>query len=232
MSTLETNAIGKYSGNNVSVDDSLNLKSYSTSARNALTSVAGDMIVNSTTNRVQAYNGSSWESLGLDTSSFTIHYLVIAGGGSGGADGGGGGAGGYRNSYNSETSGGGGSSETSLTLNKNTNYTLFTNAKIHSSHKNIIDGGSMLIKDGKIISVGKTVDIPENSIIINLKGKSIYPSFIDIYSKFGIKPPDRNSSGRRSPQYNNTRDGYYWNDHIRPEQNAIDFFKYDEKSAN
>ena len=28
MSTLETNAIGKYSGNNVSVDDALNLKSY------------------------------------------------------------------------------------------------------------------------------------------------------------------------------------------------------------
>ena len=26
--TLETNAIGKYSGNNVSVDDALNLKSY------------------------------------------------------------------------------------------------------------------------------------------------------------------------------------------------------------
>ena len=30
MSTLETNAIGKYSGNNVSVDDALNLKSYTT----------------------------------------------------------------------------------------------------------------------------------------------------------------------------------------------------------
>ncbi len=33
MSTLETNAIGKYSGNNVSVDDSLNLKSYTTTQR-------------------------------------------------------------------------------------------------------------------------------------------------------------------------------------------------------
>ena len=32
MSTLETNSIGKYSGNNVSIDDALNLKSYSTSA--------------------------------------------------------------------------------------------------------------------------------------------------------------------------------------------------------
>ena len=33
MSTLETNAIGKYSGNNVSVDDALNLKSYTTAVQ-------------------------------------------------------------------------------------------------------------------------------------------------------------------------------------------------------
>ena len=49
MSTLETNSIGKYSGNNVSVDDALRLKSYDTAARDALTSVAGDTIYNSTT---------------------------------------------------------------------------------------------------------------------------------------------------------------------------------------
>ena len=113
----------------------------------------------------------------------------------------------------------------------NSNYTLFTNAKIYSSDKNIIEDGSMLIKNGKIIAVGKSVEIPKNSIIINLNGKSIYPSFIDIYSKFGVKAPERNFSGRRSPQYNNTRKGYYWNDHIRPEQSAIDFFKYDERTA-
>ena len=38
MSTLETNSIGKYSGNNISVDDSSNLKSYTTTQRNALSS--------------------------------------------------------------------------------------------------------------------------------------------------------------------------------------------------
>ena len=113
----------------------------------------------------------------------------------------------------------------------NSNYTLFTNAKIYSSDKNIIEDGSMLIKNGNIIAVGKSVEAPKNSIIINLNGKSIYPSFIDIYSKFGVKAPERNFSGRRSPQYNNTRKGYYWNDHIRPEQSAIDFFKYDERTA-
>ena len=59
MSTLETNSIAKYSGNNVSIDDSLNLKSYSTTDRDALTSAAGDIIYNSTTSKVQVYTGSA-----------------------------------------------------------------------------------------------------------------------------------------------------------------------------
>jgi hypothetical protein len=61
MSTLETNSIGKYSGNNVSVDDSLNLKSYTTTQRDALTSVAGDVIYNSTDSKPQFYNGTEWK---------------------------------------------------------------------------------------------------------------------------------------------------------------------------
>ena len=59
----------------------------------------------------------------------TVDYLVIAGGGSGGNNyGAGGGAGGYRASYNSETSGGGASSETALTLDPSTNYTVTVGA--------------------------------------------------------------------------------------------------------
>ena len=114
---------------------------------------------------------------------------------------------------------------------ENTNYTTFTNAKIYSSHNTTIENGSMVVKDGKIVDIGKSVEIPKNSTIIDLEGKSIYPSFIDIYSKFGVKAPERKSGDRRSPQYNNTRKGYYWNDHIRPEQNAIEFFKYDDRKA-
>ena len=63
MSTLETNSIAKYSGNNVAIDDSLNLKSYTTTQRDALTSAAGDMIYNTTVSKVQFYNGSAWGNL-------------------------------------------------------------------------------------------------------------------------------------------------------------------------
>ena len=65
MSTLETNSIAKYSGNNVSIDDSLNLKSYTTTQRDALTSVAGDLIYNSTLNKVQIHNGSAVANVGI-----------------------------------------------------------------------------------------------------------------------------------------------------------------------
>ena len=63
MSQLEVNSIDKYSGNNISIDVPLNLKSYSTSARNSLTSAAGDIIYNSDDNKAQFYNGSSWSDL-------------------------------------------------------------------------------------------------------------------------------------------------------------------------
>ena len=63
MGQLKVNTISKSSGNNVAMQDSLNLKSYTTTQRNALTSAAGDMIYNTTDSKVQFYNGSSWNDL-------------------------------------------------------------------------------------------------------------------------------------------------------------------------
>jgi len=66
----------------------------------------------------------------LDPPSYNVDFLCIAGGGAAGDKwhAGGGGAGGYRNSYNSEASGGGGSSETALTFNGGTVYTITVGA--------------------------------------------------------------------------------------------------------
>ena len=63
MPSLKVNTISKASGNIISMDCSLNLKSYSTTDRDSLTSVAGDMIYNTTDNKVQFYNGSTWNEL-------------------------------------------------------------------------------------------------------------------------------------------------------------------------
>ena len=63
MVTLKVNTISTASGNNVAMQVPLNLKSYTTSARNALTSSAGDVIYNTNDNKVQFYNGTSWNDL-------------------------------------------------------------------------------------------------------------------------------------------------------------------------
>ncbi|MCF6347449.1 MAG: amidohydrolase family protein [Flavobacteriaceae bacterium] len=115
---------------------------------------------------------------------------------------------------------------------KNTNYTAFTNAKIYITPTQIIEKGTMLIKEGKVINAGIGLSIPKNATIIDLDGKSIYPSFIDVYSNFGIViPKSKGVRFRQKPQYDSKRKGYYWNEHIRPETNAIDKFKYDDKKA-
>ncbi|MCK0123403.1 amidohydrolase family protein [Gelidibacter sp. F2691] len=113
---------------------------------------------------------------------------------------------------------------------KNTNYTAITNAKIYVTPTQIIEKGTLLIKDGKVVASGASVSIPKNATQIDATGKSIYPSFIDMYSDFGIEKPKRQGGGR-SAQYDPSRTGFYWNDHVMPENNAIDQFQYDSKKA-
>ena len=133
-SKINVNTIEKQSGNNISIDNSLNHKSYTTTQRNALTSAAGDMIYNSTTSKVEHYNGSSWVS---GTSVATLDYVIIAGGGGGGGSssnyttGGGGCAGGYFASYNNEASGGGDTSLESVSVlaDGSTTYTVTVASK-------------------------------------------------------------------------------------------------------
>ena len=101
--------------------------------------------------------------------------------------------------------------------NKNYNYTAFTNAKIYVTPTQIIEKGTLLIQNGKVIATGTSVPIPKNCTTVNLEGKSIYPSFIDIYTNFGIEPVKKGGDSDRSPLYDTKRTGYYWNESIRSE---------------
>lgn len=119
---------------------------------------------------------------------------------------------------------------TGVKTTKNTTV-AFTNAKIYVTPTNIIKKGTLLVKDGKIVSVGKSVSIPNGTKTVDLEGKTIYPSFIDLYSDFGVKKPKRASRNNRRPQYDAGRTGHYWNDHIRPETDASLSFAFDNKKA-
>src|SRR5690242_15817976 len=67
----------------------------------------------------------------------------------------------------------------------------FTNATIVQSTKSTLQNATMVIRDGKIISIGASVTVPKDAVVVDCKGKYIYPSFIDIYSDYGIPAPQR-----------------------------------------
>ncbi|MBC8753746.1 amidohydrolase family protein [Kordia sp. YSTF-M3] len=109
--------------------------------------------------------------------------------------------------------------------------TAFTNAKIYVTPTQVIENGTLLIQDGKVLQAGANVSIPKSATVVDLTGKSVYPSFIDPYANFGIKAPKRSFDRNSPPQYDAKRQGYYWNDHIRPDTDPMTTFTYDNKKA-
>ncbi|MEE9349431.1 MAG: amidohydrolase family protein [Flavobacteriaceae bacterium] len=110
-------------------------------------------------------------------------------------------------------------------------YTAFTNATITVSPKHRLKNATLIIKNNKIIDVGTGITIPKNATIVDLNGLFIYPSFIDLYSEFGVKKPEKAKGKYYEYQWDSKKDGYYWNDHMKPQIDAIDSFKYDKKEA-
>src|SRR5687768_12448311 len=81
------------------------------------------------------------------------------------------------------------------TSNKNHTPYAFMNARIVTDAEHVIDNGTMIIRDGIIIAVGTKISIPKGAVMIDLKGKSIYPGLIDAYTSYGMPETRRNSSG-------------------------------------
>ena len=119
---------------------------------------------------------------------------------------------------------------TGVKTSKNT-LVAFKNATIYITPTQILKKGILLIKDGKVLQVGKFVSIPKKAKIIDINGKTIYPSFIDAFSTFGIAKAKKTNNHSRKPQYDAERTGYYWNDHIRPDNNSATDFHFDNKKA-
>ncbi len=116
--------------------------------------------------------------------------------------------------------------------NKNHNYYAFTNAIIHIDYQTKIENGTLLIKDGKVVSAGDKVELPANTVVYDLQQKHIYPSLIDLYSNYGVatqeKPKQRNYSRQAET---NKKGAFNWNQAIKPEIEAGQAFKVDDKKA-
>ena len=109
----------------------------------------------------------------------------------------------------------------------------FTHATIVVSPSQTLEDATLVIREGKIVAVSKTTVVPADAEVFDLKGKFIYPAFIEPYSEYGL---EREPGGRPDrfgwPQYEGRRVGVdSWNDAVRPEINWITSFKPDAEQA-
>jgi imidazolonepropionase-like amidohydrolase len=110
----------------------------------------------------------------------------------------------------------------------------FTNATIVVSAQQTIPNGTLLVKDRLIESVGPAAAVPKGYIVIDLKGKYIYPGLIDAYTSYGLPEAPRQTftfnRGTVTPV--STKPGAYgWNEAIRPEMNTRSIFHADAAKA-
>ena len=110
----------------------------------------------------------------------------------------------------------------------------FTNATIYVDYQTKIEGATLLIQDGFVVSAGMNVSVPKGAIVRDLSGKTIYPGFVDPYSSYGM--PEVKRAGfnfMAPPQLDTKKEGAYgWNEAVKAEINAVELFKPSEKDAD
>src|SRR4030042_3408474 len=120
------------------------------------------------------------------------------------------------------------------------------NARVVVDFQTTLENTDILIADGRIKATGKGLVFPEGTIIYDLTGKTIYPSFIDIYAgNYGIKAQTSTGEsnpyaalmtlqqGGRSaaPATPEPRIADYWNDGINASYNVSEEFIPDTRIA-
>jgi imidazolonepropionase-like amidohydrolase len=110
----------------------------------------------------------------------------------------------------------------------------FVNAKIVVNANQTISNGTLLVKGQTIQSVGSGTKVPAGYVVVDLKGKYIYPSLIDAFTSYGLAEPSRQAAGfggRQSIFVSTKKGAYNWNEAIRPETEVKNVFANDTKKA-
>jgi imidazolonepropionase-like amidohydrolase len=112
----------------------------------------------------------------------------------------------------------------------------FVHATIVKDPQTTLNDATMLVRNGKIVALGTGTSVPANAILVDCTGKTIYPSFIDIYADYGI-PAMQMGQGMGRGFYgaaqltSNQKGAFGWNQAIRSDVNAASLFVVDDSKA-
>ncbi|MGM0480956.1 MAG: amidohydrolase family protein [Pseudomonadota bacterium] len=80
------------------------------------------------------------------------------------------------------------------------------NATVVTEPGKQMTNATLVIRDGKVVSVQRNNRAPEGARIIDATGYTLYPGFVDAYSNYGVPEPEQ-TSRPDEPIYNNDREG-------------------------
>ena len=112
----------------------------------------------------------------------------------------------------------------------------FTNATIVVDYQTTLQNATLLIKNGKVEQTGSNLAVPKGYITIDLKGKYIYPSLIDLSTSYGLSEIERTRGGGgfggAEQMESKTKGAYNANQTIRSHYNAGDEFSINPAKAD
>ncbi|HRT90667.1 MAG TPA: amidohydrolase family protein [Bacteroidales bacterium] len=125
----------------------------------------------------------------------------------------------------------------------------FKNARLYADYQTVMENTDFLVSGGRITAVGKNLSFPRGTIVTDLTGKTVYPSFIDAYAaNYGIRTQQQTggSAGQQSYVVAVSQQGSrqasslpeaepriagYWNEGIKASFNFTDEFIPDSRTA-
>lgn len=79
------------------------------------------------------------------------------------------------------------------------------NARVQVLPNKLLERGTVVFRNGRIIAVGRDVEVPPEAQVWDLTDKTVYAGFIDAYNE---QPVELSTKLGGAP---------YWNDHVRPQ---------------
>jgi imidazolonepropionase-like amidohydrolase len=91
--------------------------------------------------------------------------------------------------------------------------TVVRNVNIFTAAGPMISNGAILLRDGKVVAVGATVDAPADAVVIDGAGKYVTPGLIDTHSHLGVYPAPGGQALSDGNEATNPSTPYVWAEH-------------------
>lgn len=94
------------------------------------------------------------------------------------------------------------------------------NAVIHPVTSPIVEG-TLLFRDGKVSALGKKVRVPDDAVIIDLRGRHVYPGMVEAHSQLGLKEISAVRASRDDRETGSLNPNVQANVAVNPDSEAI-----------